>query len=236
MRMVSRSCTMMQRPPQSPRRIRYSSVKRRHSGWVCRCASAQDLTLSIPLFPAFRLVLCYVAILSLIAWCRLMHVVCRDISVYGYSCLFFPSSRRVINGRFLCHNVELSVKIIWSSPVHGIWFLLFRHVVVSLLMVISVSVSRCQLSIKSFNHISIVGICLATLLYPLFHFSVSLTIVSRFYLLVNWTWNQSRNCYSRHGRALCWAQRHDLSTSLNQTSVVGIRLDLWFQLFSILFR
>jgi len=96
-----------------------------------------------------------------------MHVVCRDISVYGYSCLFFPSSRRVINGRFLRHNVELGVKIIWSFPVHGICFVLFRQVVVSSLMVISVSVSRCQLSIKSFNRLSIVGICLATLFYCL---------------------------------------------------------------------
>ncbi len=107
-----------------------------------------------------------------------------------------------------------------------------RHVAVLLM---DISVSRCQLSIKSFDHISIVGICLATLLYPLFRFFVSLTIVSRFYLLVNWTWNQSRNSYSRHRRALCWAQRYDLSTSLNQTSVVGICLDLRFQFISIPF-
>ena len=153
----------------------------------------------------------------------------------------FPFCTRMNGYRFLAVLVALvvpSLTVVSSRrrTLHSSCLVtrnVFRHVAVFWR---DISVSRCQLSIKSFNHISIVGICLATLLYPLFHFSVSLTIVSRFYLLVNWTWNQSRNCYSRHGRALCWAQRHDLSTSLNQTSVVGIRLDLWFQLFSILFR
>ena len=128
----------------------------------------------------------------------MIHVICRDVIVYGYSCLFFPSSCRVvINDRFFYHSIELGFKIIWSYPVHGICFVLFRHVVSSL-MVISVSVSRCQLRVKWFNHLSIVGICLTTLFCPLSRCFVALAIVSRFNSrhLVIWSWNQFRDCLS----------------------------------------
>ena len=70
--------------------------------------------------------------------------------------------------------------MVTSCPLEICLVLLFRHVVVSSLMVISVSVSRCQLGVKSFNHLSIVGICLATLIYRLPRCFVSLPIISRF--------------------------------------------------------
>jgi len=188
-----------------PFRIQYSSVKRRHSVRIRCRASVQDLTLSISstvyrpfssLFVAFfhrftvlchsvvsafpvlfyNTLQCYLLSLDVIRCASFIVILSFMVILVSPSHRSVPSSLTVV---FFCHNVELSIKIIRSCLVRRIWFMLLCHVVVSSLLVIPVNVSRCQLSLKLFNHLSIVGICLATLFYRLPRF-VLLTIVSRF--------------------------------------------------------
>ena len=135
----------------------------------------------IPLFPPFPF--CFIIRCNVISYRSMSFDVHHSSSYCRFMVILVSPSHRSVPSSltvvFFCHNVELSIKIIRSCLVRRIWFMLLCHVVVSSLLVIPVNVSRCQLSLKLFNHLSIVGICLATLFYRLSRF-VLLTIVSRF--------------------------------------------------------
>ena len=81
-------------------------------------------------------------------------------------------------------EIRSSAETIHVTKFQPCFTLLFNHDVILSLMCISISVSSCQFSIKSFNHLSIVGICLDTLFYYLSRLSyLGLESVSRFIMI-----------------------------------------------------
>ena len=177
---------MMQRSSQSPSILRHSVracsctsardltlslVTRRHSVMACRCASAQDLTLS----PVTR-----------------QHSVRACCCASAQDLTLSPASSTFSKNMLLClRSRPDSVNLVYHFPFVSVAFSYWRscfcikihrhrfHVpwFPTLLLCILFTISRCQLSIKSFNHLSIVGICLPTLFYCL---SRWLTVVPRF--------------------------------------------------------